>query len=95
MRRSNQDPPSTWYPPAVCTAPGDDRQSETKLFALMNRGVTTTPAPTTTPPSIVHTIADDDTAPRRVRRARDLREVECTAYQVLSTLESSVPLVLS
>lgn len=39
MRRSNQDPPSTWYPPAVCTAPGDDRQSETKLFALMNRGV--------------------------------------------------------
>lgn len=39
MRHSTQDPPSTWFPPAVRTAPGDERQSETKLFALVNRGV--------------------------------------------------------
>lgn len=39
MRRSTHDPLSTWTPPAVCTAPGDERQSETKLFTLMNRGV--------------------------------------------------------
>lgn len=37
--RTTSDPPSTWRPPPVCSAPGDERQSEIKLFTLMNRGV--------------------------------------------------------